>query len=68
MDFLGLSQFLQKEHLQHGYHLTALTQYERKEFVRSSECDAAFEKIMYLLVTAPLLHPPNMENSFFICG
>ena len=38
--------------------LTALTQKERKQFVRSSECDEAFKEIKHLLVTAPLLHPP----------
>jgi len=43
--------------------LTALTQRDRKEFVWSSECDEAFEKI---LVTAPLLHPPNLEQEFFL--
>ena len=32
----------------------------------SSECDEAFDKIKHLLVTAPLLHPPNLEKEFFL--
>ena len=46
--------------------LTALTQKDRKEFVWSSECDDAFDKIKHVLVTAPLLHPPNLEKEFFL--
>jgi len=46
--------------------LTALTQKDKKELVCSSECDEAFDKIKNLLVTAPLLHPPDLEKEFFL--
>ena len=32
----------------------------------SPECDEAFKKVKHLLVTAPFLHPPNMEKEFFM--
>jgi len=44
--------------------LTALTQKDRKEYVWSPECDEAFEEVRNLLVTSPLLCPPNMEKEF----
>ena len=66
--FLGLVNFYRR-HVRNMaticIPLTALTQKDRKEFLWSSDCDKAFDKIKHLLVTVPLLHPPNLEKKFF---
>ena len=66
--FLGLVNFY-KRHIRNMATicrpLTALTEKDRKEFVWSSECDEVFEKIKHLSLTAPLLHPPNLEQELF---
>jgi len=46
--------------------LTALTWKENPAFVWTSECETAFEEIKRLLVTTPLLHPPNMDKEYFL--
>jgi len=68
--FLGLVNFYRRHvHIMATIcrPLTALTQKDSKKFVWSSECDEAFDKIKNVIVTTPLLHPPNLEKEFF-CG
>ena len=46
--------------------LTDLTRKDNKEFVWTQECEEAFAEIKRLLVTAPLLYPPNLDKEFFM--
>jgi len=46
--------------------ITALTRKDRQQFNWSTECEEAFLKIKQLLMSAPLLYPPDLEeNSFY---
>ena len=67
--FLGLVTFYRK-HVKNMAiicrPLTALTRKDRQQFTWSSECEEAFAKVKQLLVSAPLLHPPNLEKDFFL--
>ena len=46
--------------------LTDLTRKNSTEFVWAQECEDAFKEIKRLLVTALLLHPPNLDREFFL--
>jgi len=51
--------------------LTALTRKDKAtgktvKFVWDSECEAAFEKLKILLVTTPVLRPPDLTKEFFL--
>ena len=67
--FLGLVNFYRK-HVKNMAiicrPLTALTRKDRQQFTWSPECEEAFAKVKQLLVSAPLLHPPNLEKDFFL--
>jgi len=44
--------------------LTALSRNDRQQFTWSSECEEAFVRVKELLVSAPLIHPPNLDKEF----
>ena len=67
--FLGLANFYRR-HIRGmaviSRPLTDLTRKNCTEFVWTPACEEAFEEIKRLLVTAPLLHPPNIDKEFFL--
>ena len=67
--FLGLANFYRR-HLPRmaaiSRPLTDLTRKNSTEFVWAEEYEDAFKEIKRLLVTAPLLHPPNLDREFFL--
>lgn len=72
--FLGLINFYRR-HLPNfaavARPLTALTRHDKTSktpvpFQWSSECESAFQKAKYLLVSAPLLRPPNLSLEFYL--
>ena len=51
--------------------LTALTRQDKKSkktlpFVWDDKCEASFQKAKELLITAPLLYPPDLTKDFFL--
>ena len=51
--------------------LTALTRHDKTTkavvpFKWDAECEMAFAKAKELLISAPLLHPPNLDREFFL--
>ena len=68
--FLGLANFYRRHIPNMAAISRPLTNLTRKEnmhkFIWTSECTVAFEEIKKRLVTAPLLHPPDMEKEFFL--
>jgi len=72
--FLGLVNFYRR-HLPNlavvARPLTALTRKDKKtgstvEFVWNSQCESVFQQIKKMLVSAPLLHPPDLNKPFFL--
>ena len=67
--FLGLANFYRR-HIPRmaelSRPLTELTRKDLKEFVWTQECEEAFEEVKRQLVTAPLLHPPDLDKEFFL--
>ena len=78
--FLGLVNFYRR-HLSNlavvARPLTALTRKDKETgstvpFVWDSQCESAFQEVKRMLVSAPLLHPPDLDKPFFLwtdaCG
>ena len=72
--FLGLVNFYRR-HLPNfaviARPLTALTRQDKESkktvpFVWNDKCEAAFQKAKELLITAPLLCPPDLTKDFFL--
>jgi len=70
--FLGLVNFYRR-HLTNlaVVPLTALTRKDKKtgltlEFVWNGQCETVFQEIKRMLVSAPLLHPPDLNKPFFL--
>ena len=72
--FLGLINFYRR-HLPNfaviARPLTALTRQDKElkktvPFVWDDKCEAAFQKAKELLITAPLLYPPDLTRDFFL--
>ena len=68
--FLGLANFY-RQHIPNMAAISrSLTNLTRKEnlhkFEWTPECTTAFEEIKKQLVTAPLVHPPDMEKEFLL--
>ena len=67
--FLGLANFYRRHILRMAAisrPLTDLTRKNSTEFVWAEECEDAYKEIKRLLVTAPLLHPPNLDREFVL--
>ena len=68
--FLGLANFYRRHIPNMAAISRPLTNLSRKEnmhkFIWTSECTGAFEETKRCLVTAPLLHLPDMEKEFFL--
>lgn len=74
--FLGLVNFYRR-HVPNlaviARPLTALTRKDKSSnqpvpFIWDEDCEIAFSKIKELLISAPLLRPPDLSLSTFICG
>ena len=72
--FLGMANFYRR-HIPSmatmARPLTDLTRHDKATgkpvpFIWSEECQRAFEEIKKLLISAPLLHPPDWEKQFYL--